>query len=410
MRIFTLSVVMTLALAATATPADAQKCEAAKLLAFGKHYDCTIGAQAKAVKKAGKIPSPGQPKCGDVLGAKWAKADLLDTCPTVLTAGDALIESASLTNAVTDALAPGAPATSACSARKLAGAGKYLLCRLKAHRKDVLKGAGLDFSKCDTKLSSSFAKAEALAAADCLTTTDLETARTHGTNDSDAIVALLGGAATTTTSTTSTTTLPGSLDDSFDGVALDPAWTVLNPGVATVSVSGSQLHLQIDSQSNWFNNVESILIHKSVTGDFDVQTTLHAAKTSNSALAPDPEYRLGGLLARDPASTPAMSNFVHVALGSGPLAVPFAAEDKTTTDSSSTYFFHPIADTEGELRLTRVGDDFSMYYRPIGDPTWQLLGSATRADLPPTLQVGLMAYDFNASPDITVSFDEIFFD
>jgi hypothetical protein len=408
MRNFTLSVVAALALVVSAAPADAQKCEAAKLLAFGKHYDCTIGAQAKAVKSSGKIASPGQPKCGDALGTKWAKAEALGACPTLLTAGDALIESTALTDAMTDSLAPGAPATSACSARKLTGAGKYVLCRLKVHRKDVLKGAALDFSKCEEKLSASFSKAEALASSDCLTTTDLEAIRAQATSDADAIAVLLGAAATTTTSTT--TTIPEPFDDSFDGGALDPAWTVLNPGVATVSVSGSQLHLQIDSQSNWFNNVESILVHKSVTGDFDVQTTLHAAKTSNSALAPDPEYRLGGLLARDPASTPAMSNFVHVALGAGPLAVPFAAEDKTTTDSSSTYFFHPIADTEGELRLTRVGDDFSMYYRPIGDPTWQLLGSATRADLPPTLQVGLMAYDFNASPDITVSFDEIVFD
>jgi hypothetical protein len=105
-----------------------------------------------------------------------------------------------------------------------------------------------------------------------------------------------------------------------------------------------------------------------------------------------------------------MSNFVHVALGSGPVAVPFAAEDKTTNDSFSTYVFHPIVATEGELRLTRVGTDFSMYYRPIGDLVWQLLGTHARADLPATLQVGMMAYDFNASPDLTVSFDEIAFD
>jgi hypothetical protein len=72
--------------------------------------------------------------------------------------------------------------------------------------------------------------------------------------------------------------------------------------------------------------------------------------------------------------------------------------------------FHPIVATEGELRLTRVGANFSMYYRPIGDLVWQLLGTHTRADLPATLQVGMMAYDFNASPDLTVSFDEIVFD
>jgi len=408
MRAFTFPLAAALALVlSSAGPADAQRCEAAKLGALGKHYSCSLGAQAKAVKSSGKIASPGQPKCGEVLTAKWAKADSLDACPTVLTAADAQNECNTRTDAMTDTLAPGAPAPSACSARKLAGAGKYTQCRLNVHRKNVLKGAALDFTKCDTKLTATFAKAEALAAGDCLTTTDLEATRAQATGDGDAIVALLAGTATTTTSTT---TLPASLDDAFEGGALDPAWTVFNPGVATLTVSGGQLNLQIDTQSNWFNSIESILVYKSVTGDFDVQTILHAAKTSNSAVAPDPEYRLGGILARDPASTPAMSNFVHVALGAGPLAIPFAAEDKTTDDSSSTYFFHPIADTEGELRLTRSGDDFTMYYRPVGDPTWQLLGSTTRADLPATLQVGLMAYDFNASPDITVSFDEIVFD
>ena len=35
---------------------------------------------------------------------------------------------------------------------------------------------------------------------------------------------------------------------------------------------------------------------------------------------------------------------------------------------------------------------------------------ATRADLPATLQIGLMAYDPNGSPDITAHFDEIVFD
>jgi hypothetical protein len=219
-------------------------------------------------------------------------------------------------------------------------------------------------------------------------------------------VGLAAGSATTTTTTS--TTLP--LDDTFDGVALDPSWTVLHAPVATLTVSGGQLHVEIDSQSNWFNNLESVLIYKQVTGDFDVHTTAYAVKTSNPAAQPDPQFRLGGLLARDPASTPAASNFVHVALGAGSMAVPVASEDKTTTNSASTYTFHPIAATEGELRLTRVGNDFSMYYRPVGDPTWQLLGTHTRADLPATLQVGLMAYDNNASFDLTVSFDEIVFD
>lgn len=388
-------------------PAAAQKCEAGKLLALGKHYDCAIAAQSKAVKSAGKVAAPGVPTCGDKLAIKWTQADGFGGCPSVVTAGDAVMTSTQMTDLLTELLAPGEPAPSGCSARKLRGASKYLLCRLKVHRANVLAGKPLDFLKCDGKLTTAFTKAETLAAADCLTSGDVETTRTQTTNDADAIAALLASASTTTTTTTTTLSPPS---DTFDGVALDASWTVLNPAVATLTVSGGELHLQIDAQSNWFNSIESVLVHKDVTGDFDVRTVVHAAKTSNSALAPDPEYRLGGLLARDPASTPAASNFVHVALGSGPLAIPFAAEDKTTDDSVSTYFFHPIAATQGELRLTRVGADFSMYYRPIGDLVWQLLGTHTRADLPATLQVGMMAYDFDASPDLTVSFEEIVFD
>lgn len=395
---------------AWAEPSIAQKCVALELLTLGKHYDCAIAAQSKAVKADGKIASPGVPACGDKLAIKWAKAETFGGCPTPLAAEDAVLTSTAMTDALTDLLAPGAPATSACSSRKLRGASKYVFCRLKVHRANVLAGKALDFAKCDTKLTTAFTKAESSAAADCLTIGDVETTRTQATLDADEIVALITGVGASTTTTTTTTTTIGGLDDTFDGVALDPSWTVLNPAVATLTVSGGELHLQIDTQSNWFNGIESVLVHKDVTGDFDVRTVVHAAKTSNSSVAPDPEYRLGGLLARDPASTPASSNFVHVALGSGPLAIPFAAEDKTTDDSVSAYFFHPIAATEGELRLTRAGADFSMYYRPIGDLVWQLLGTHTRADLPATLQVGMMAYDFNASPDLTVSFEEIVFE
>jgi hypothetical protein len=123
----------------SAEPAAAQKCEAGKLLALGKHYDCAIAAQAKAVKQTGKILSPGEPECGDALGSKWAKAEGFGDCPSVVSAGDAQVTSTQRTGALTDALAPGAPAPSSCSSRKLRGASKYVFCRLKVHRKNVLQ-------------------------------------------------------------------------------------------------------------------------------------------------------------------------------------------------------------------------------------------------------------------------------
>jgi hypothetical protein len=101
---------------------------------------------------------------------------------------------------------------------------------------------------------------------------------------------------------------------------------------------------------------------------------------------------------------------VHVAVGAGPLASPQVTEDKTTTDSVSTFFFHPFGATEAELRLVRAGTVFTMYARAIGAPGWALLGTHDRPFLPATLQVGLMAYDFNVAPDLTLSFDAIAFE
>jgi len=384
------------------------------MLAFGKNYACVINAQAKAVKSVGKQASPGEPKCGDRLTDQWAKAEAFGDCGAEYLLVEAQYASATDTDALTELLAPGAPAPSECSSLKLRYAGKYALCRMKVERASFLAGEFRDFDKCDAKLAAGFAKAEGLAAGDCLTSSDAGTVQSQVTGDTQFVALSIQGDTTTTapstTVTTMTTTTTLSLNDDFEGGSLDPSWTVLNPSVATVSVSSGQLHLQINTASNWFNSTESVLVYKLVSGDFDVHATVHAAKTSNGAQQPSPQFRLGGLLARHPSSSPAMSNFVHVALGAGSFAVPVASEDKTTVDSSSTYTFHPIAMTEGELRLTRTGDDFSMYYRPIGDMTWQLLGTHTRADLPATLQVGLMAYDPNGSPDLTANFDEIVFD
>jgi hypothetical protein len=387
------------------------KCEGMKMLAYAKAYSCVTTAQAKSVKTLGKQAGAGQPQCTDKMAVQWAKAESYG-CLSDSVISSALNALTTDTDDLTDLLAPGAPAPSACSSLKIKSAGKYAACRLKVERAFVVAGKARDFTKCDAKLSDGFAKAEALAAGDCLTGSDVETARSEVTGDADFIVLEITSDTTTTqttVTTTTSTTLPSQNDD-FEAGSLDPSWTVLNPAIATVSVASGQLHLQVNTASNWFNSTESVLVYKLVTGDFDVHTTVHATKTSNLAEEPDPQFRLGGLLARDPASSPANSNFVHVALGAGSFAVPVASEDKTTDDSSSVYTFHPIVVTEGDIRLRRVGDDFSMYYRPIGNMTWSLLGTHTRADLPATLQIGLMAYDPNGSPDITAHFDEIVFD
>jgi hypothetical protein len=198
----------------------------------------------------------------------------------------------------------------------------------------------------------------------------------------------------------------------FDGTALGPGWSVLNPALATVTVAGGALRV-VPNQGGlgtiWFEDAEGALVHRTVTGDFTAITRAQARAAGGSSQPPPAPYRLGGLLARAPGSAPGARDSVHVALGSGvtdaPPFAPVCAEDKTTNDSSSVFVLHPIASPDGDLRLRRRGSSFELAYRPIGVPQWTVLATHVRADLPATLHVGLMAYSAPSPPDLELVFE-----
>src|SRR5262245_987344 len=60
------------------------------------------------------------------------------------------------------------------------------------------------------------------------------------------------------------------LSDGFDGAALDPSWSVLNPQLITVAVSGSALRLTVSQSALWYNASQGPLVWKPVDGDFKV--------------------------------------------------------------------------------------------------------------------------------------------
>lgn len=223
--------------------------------------------------------------------------------------------------------------------------------------------------------------------------------------------ALLGAPPTTTTTTTSTTTTTlAGFDDTFGGASLDPSWTVLHPSLVTIDVSGGALHLTptaTGAPDIWFNDGEGPLVYKELTGDFDVSAVLSTRNPAIPANPPPPQYRLAGILARDPASTPANSNTVHVALGAGATGQGTCYEYKSTDDSVSTWAATPTASPDGEVRLRRAGSTVEMYWRPDSVSAWLLIQSFVRADLPATLQVGPMIYSVESPASIVAHFDEI---
>ena len=216
--------------------------------------------------------------------------------------------------------------------------------------------------------------------------------------------------ATPTPSATPTADPCAGFADTFAGGSLDPSWSVHNPSLVQVAVGSGALSLtptMTGGGNIWFNDGEGPLVYKTITGDFTVTTVAHAEDPANPGNPPPTEYRLGGLLVRDPGGAPGMRNSAHVALGAGDVTHPITVEDKTTVASASNYLFYSIPSPDIELRITRSGATIDLYYRAVGAGMWTLARSHAHPEMPSTVQVGMMVYSLNAPPGIRVAFDEI---
>jgi hypothetical protein len=198
--------------------------------------------------------------------------------------------------------------------------------------------------------------------------------------------------------------------DRFNGQRLDRSWSIVQPDLASARVRAGTLTLALRSPALWFNDSAGVLVFKPVSGNFKATTTLRTRSESEPDQPPAAAIRLGGLMARDPASDESrMQNYVHIVVGNGPDGV-LAVEHKTTTNNRSVYEAPPWPSSDAQLRICRVGSTYSMYKRPLGSKTWQLAASYERPDLPETLQVGADVYSPNAPPDLRARWDEITFE
>ena len=192
------------------------------------------------------------------------------------------------------------------------------------------------------------------------------------------------------------------LDDEFDGDL--SAWEVLHPDQAAIRVEGGQLHVEPAAGSLWFNARAGVLVHQPIEGDFVATTFASARRLSDPSLPPEPQYRLGGLMARAPGSA---ENYVFIVVGADGDDV--SVETKTTVDGASTFMGPPFPTGAGQLRVCRVGSTFRMLARETETAAWVERASFERPDLPEVLQVGPMGYANNPDPDLRVSFDYVRF-
>lgn len=199
--------------------------------------------------------------------------------------------------------------------------------------------------------------------------------------------------------------------DDFEGVSLDPAWNISNPGNYLREISSGALILTPTTYTQWFNGEASgAQLWKQVRGNVKITARIRArsAANPNDPVSGAP-FQLGGLMMRDPLNPPHNYLFVAVGMSNGSLQT----ETKNTVNSNSVWDPSPWGTGDAELRLCRVGTRFLMYARPITGGTWQFANPdmpfLDRTDLPDTLIVGPIAYGPTNSPNLEAHFEEISF-
>ncbi len=183
----------------------------------------------------------------------------------------------------------------------------------------------------------------------------------------------------------------------------------INPTLAATSVSAGHLVISPAANSVWFNQSSGYQLYRLISGNFAITARVLPRRAGSADLAPLPTFRLGGINARSPQSDDCddCENYVFIVLGADGNDV--SVETKSTVDSQSNFIGPSWPAVDGDIRLCRLGAEFRLYVREIGQSNWQLENFYTRADLPDTLQVGPHAYANTSPADLDVYYDFVDF-
>lgn len=152
---------------------------------------------------------------------------------------------------------------------------------------------------------------------------------------------------------------------------------------------------------SWYGDWTGPLAFRLASGDFAITTHVRATGRDGVSV-PQADYSLAGVMLRAPRDvtpatwTPGGENYVFLSLGHG-ASVPaaFQYEVKTTVAGNSMLVLDDAPGPEATLQLARLGPYCIALRREPGGP-WAVHRRYTRADLPDTLQAGLVAYtDWN---------------
>ncbi len=204
------------------------------------------------------------------------------------------------------------------------------------------------------------------------------------------------------------------LSDEFDDATSLSDWSQLGQAdTVDIDTQTAGTLTVVPQAGGWYGNFTGLLLWKSVTGDFVVETSVHAAARSGNGVPSEP-YNSAGLLIRDPASRSGAENWVmhNVGFQDGRIGT----EGKTTTNSGSILVIEPASVTSGVLRICRNNNSIELARKLEGESAFKVTHSYTRGDFPKTLQVGLVVNGWNSQggqpdtsrmPDLRATFDYV---
>ncbi len=164
----------------------------------------------------------------------------------------------------------------------------------------------------------------------------------------------------------------GVVSDEFDGGALSPTWTFVNPlGDGSVIVGGGTASITAPSGADhnlWSSGVDAPRIMQPVSnGDFEVEVKFNSAVTQ--------KYQMQGILAKQGGST--YLRFENYSNGKKVYA--FVALVDPVAGTASTIHSQVVsAAATSYLRLVRVGDSWT-FERSVDGTAWQSLTTFTQA-------------------------------
>ena len=194
---------------------------------------------------------------------------------------------------------------------------------------------------------------------------------------------------------------PGESDLGIPGY---DGWQLLNGADAQVGATDAGLAMTLTKRALWFQGNRGVLFYTTISGDFRISSTVQTSKTSDSSQDPggDGTTQLAGIMAR--AQTP-QENYVFIDVGSD--ADGLSVETKSTTNNDSKFEGPSWPTGDAELKLCRIGTDFTLWKRAInsGDD-FTLAATYKRPDLAGDLEVGANIYS-DSTPDITALFPDL---